>query len=163
MKGSKLLFLASWVILLILSIGIAFSSSASLSVAYFSPTDTLGPNAVTLDQIRAAGGEHGEEAVKAFRGRRATAATWALGAALLSIAVVLIPYRRGERWAWWALLAGIGISQFLSLARAIFLGTTFGTAAPAIILAILLLGLLAGTPRIFKKHDESLEIQSEPL
>ena len=158
MKSSKLLFLASWVILLILSIGIAFSSAASMSNAYFGKNDQLIPNGVTLENIRAAGGEHGDEAVKAFRGRRATAATWALCAALLSIAIVLIPYRRGERWAWWALLAGIGISQFLSLARAIFLGTTFGTAAPAIILAILLLGLLAGAPRMFKRHDEALEV-----
>lgn len=158
MKGSKLLFLASWVILLVLSIGMAAASAASMSNAYFGSTDQLGPNAVTLDQIRAAGGEHGEEAVKAFRGRRATAATWALGAALLSIAIVLIPYRRGERWAWWALLAGIGISQLLSLARAIFLVTTFGTATPSIILSILLIGLLAGAPRMFKKRDEALEI-----
>ncbi len=158
MKGSKLLFLASWVILLILSIGIAVTSAGSMSNAYFGPTDELVPNAVTLENIRLAGGEHGEQAVKAFRGRRATAATWALGAALLSMAIVLIPYRRGERWAWWALLAGIGISQFLSLARAITLGTTFGTAAPAMILAILLLGLLAGVPRMFKKRDETLEI-----
>jgi hypothetical protein len=161
MKGSKLLFLASWVILLVLSIGIAAYSALSTSRAYFSSTDQLSQG-VTLEQIRAAGGEHGEEAVKAFRGRRATAATGALGAALLFIAIVLIPYRRGERWAWWALLAGIGISQFLSLARAIALGTTFGTGAPAIILAILLLGLLAGAPRMFKKHDETLEI-SETL
>ena len=158
MKGSKLLFLASWVILLILSIGIAAISAASMSNAYFGPTDNLVPNAVTLENIRAAGGEHGDEAVKAFRGRRATAATWALGAALLSIAMVLIPYRRGERWAWWALLAGIGISQFLSLARAIALGTTFGTGTPAIILSILLIALLAGAPRMFKKQDETLEI-----
>ena len=161
MKGSRLLFLASWVILLVLSIGIAAYSALSISRGYFAAGDVLYPT-VTLDKIRAAGGEQGEEAVKAFRGRRVTAAAGALGGALLSIAIVLIPYRRGERWAWWALLAGVGISQFLSLARAIFLGTTFGVGAPAIVLAILLLGLLAGAPRMFKKHDEALEI-SETL
>ncbi|HEX5732178.1 MAG TPA: hypothetical protein VF131_05015 [Blastocatellia bacterium] len=158
MKGSKLLFLASWVILLILSAFLAAGSAASMANAYFGPTDELTPNGVTLEQIRAAGGERGDEAVKAFRGRRATAATWALGAALLSIFVVVIPYRRGERWAWWALLAALGLSQFLSLARAVTLGTTFGTGTPAIILSVLLIGLLAGVPRMFRKRDEALEI-----
>ncbi len=157
MKGSKLLFLASWVILLILSGFIAAGSAASIATAYFGPTDDLSPG-VTLEQIKAAGGDRGDEAVKAFRGRRATAATWALGAALLSIFVVVIPYRRGERWAWWALLASLGISQFLSLARALTLVTTVGTGTPAIILSILLIGLLAGAPRMFKKGDEALEI-----
>ena len=159
MRGSKLLFLASWVILLILSAFIAAASAASMSNAYFGPTDELTPNGVTLEQIRAAGGERGDEAVKAFRGRRATAATWALGAALLSIFVVVIPYRRGQRWAWWALLASIGLSQLLSLARAVALGTTFGTGTPAIILSVLLIGLLAGVPRMFKKSDDALIAQ----
>lgn len=154
MKGSKLLFLASWVILLILSGFLAFGSAASMTNAYFGETDQLSTG-VTLEQIRAAGGD---EAVKAFRGRRATAATWALGAALLAIFVVVIPYRRGERWAWWALLAALGLSQFLSLARAVTLGTTFGTGTPAIILAILLIGLLAGAPRIFRRGDEALAL-----
>ena len=157
MRGSKLLFLASWVILLILSAFIAAGAAGSLSTAYFGSNDQLSPG-VTLEQIRAAGGEHGEEAVKAFRGRRATAATWALGAGLLAIFVVVIPYRRGQRWAWWALLASIGISQFLSLARAVTLGTTAGTAPPAIVLSILLIGLLAGVPRMFRKSDEALEV-----
>ena len=158
MKGSRLLFLASWVILLILSAFLAAGAAASVSNAYFGPTDELSPG-VTLEQIRAAGGDRGDEAVKAFRGRRATAATWALGAALLAIFVVVIPYRRGERWAWWALLAALGLSQFLSLARAVTLGTTFGTGTPAIILSVLLIGLLAGVPRIFNKSDEALEIE----
>ena len=157
MKGSKLLFLASWVILLILSGFLAFGSAASMSNAYFGPTDELSPG-VGLEQIRAAGAEHGDEAVKAFRGRRATAATWALGAALLAIFVVVIPYRRGERWAWWALLAALGLSQFLSLARAVILGTTFGTGTPAIILSILLVALLAGAPRMFRRGDEALAV-----
>ena len=157
MKGSKLLFLASWVILSILSIFMALGAGGSLATAYFGATDQLSTG-VTLEQIRAAGGEHGDEAVKAFRGRRATAATWALAAALLSLFVVVIPYRRGQRWAWWALLVSIGLSQFLSLARAVTLGTTLGTGTPAIILSVLLIGLLAGAPRMFRKSDDALEI-----
>ena len=126
---------------------IVFFSALSLSRAYGNWHDSL-TRSFTLDQIRELGGE---EAVKAFKGRRATAATFALGYALLMLQVVLVPYRRGERWAWWALLISLGLSQLLSLARAIMLGTTAGAGAPATILAFSLLGLLAGAPHLFSR------------
>src|ERR1044072_2420278 len=140
MRGSRLLFFASWIILLIVAGAIVFFSALSVSRAYGSWPDSL-TRTFTIDQIRELGGE---EAVKAFKGRRATAATFALGYALLMLPVILVPYRRGERWAWWALLISLGLSQLLSLARAIMLGTTAGVGAPATILAFSLLGLLAG-------------------
>src|SRR2546423_632317 len=100
MRGSKLLFFASWIILLIVAGAMVFFSALSLVRAYGGAQDSL-TRSFTLDQIRELGGE---DAVKAFKGRRATAATFALGYALLMLSVVLAPYRRGERWAWWALL-----------------------------------------------------------
>lgn len=145
MKSSNLLFTASWLILLVVSVGIILFSAESLWISY-----TGGPDGLTRDFTLTQIGEHGgEEAIKGFRGRRATAATWALGYALLATAVVWLPYRRGEKWAWWALFVSLGLSQFLSLGRAIALGTTAGTATPAIVLAFVLLGLLAGAPRVF--------------
>lgn len=149
MRGSNLLFLASWVILLVVSGAIILFSAESLWITYTGGQDGL-TGAYTLTQI---GEQGGEEAVKAFRGRRATAATWALGYALLAIAVIWIPYRRGEKWAWWALLASLGLSQFLSLGRAVMLATTAGTTTPAVLLAFVLLGLLAGAPRLFGDHS----------
>ena len=148
MKGSNLLFLSSWVILLVASALMTLASAQSLWVAYSGSPDSLAPG-YTLEQIEEQGGE---QAVKAFRGRRATAATWALGYGLLALAIVWIPYRRGEKWAWWAVLMSIGLSQFLSLARAITLVTMVGTATPSIILAFFLLGLLAGAPRMFRRE-----------
>jgi hypothetical protein len=152
MKNSRLLFFASWVILLILLGAMAAFSLQSLWVAYARSQDTL-TGGFTMEKIREFGDqirEHGgEDAVKAFKGRRATAATWALGYALLGLAVVLVPYRRGERWAWWALLVSLGLSQLLSLARAAMLATTIGLATPSLILAFALIGLLAGAPRMF--------------
>jgi hypothetical protein len=65
---------------------------------------------------------------------------------------VLVPYRRGERWAWWALLMSLGISQLLSIARIPALGTNQGAAASGILLAFLLIGLLLGAPRMFAKE-----------
>ena len=147
MKGSHLLFVASWLILLVVTAGLFFGSFSSLRVAYFGAQDGL-TQTVGLEKIQEIGGE---EAVKAFKGRRATAATWAVGYALLMLIIVLGPYRRGERWAWWALLVSMGLAQVLSLARAPLLGTSQGLNAAGIILAFTLLGLLAGAPRLFAK------------
>ena len=153
MKGSNLLFIASWVILLVVSGAIALLSARSLWIAYTGKADGL-TREYSIPQIQEQGGD---QAVKAFRGRRATAATWALGYALLAIAVTWIPYRRGEKWAWWALLASLGLSQFLSLVRAIMLVTGEGLNTPAVLLAFSLLALLAGAPRIFSHRPQSLK------
>ncbi|MFL6213855.1 MAG: hypothetical protein ACJ74J_08160 [Blastocatellia bacterium] len=149
MKGARVLFLASWVILFVVLAATAVFAVESLWIAYTSPQESITPT-YTLNNIREATGN--EEAVKALKGRRATAATWALGYALLGLMVVLGPYRRGERWAWWALLISIGLSQFLSLLRAVMLGTTQGIQTPSVLLALALLALLAAVPRFFRRE-----------
>src|SRR5262245_31603212 len=97
--GGRLLFTASWVLLLVLAAAVAFLSITSTMNAFGGSPDALTPG-FTVEQLSAVN----QEAATAMRGRRVTAATWALGYALLLGAVVLVPYRRGERWAWWALL-----------------------------------------------------------
>jgi hypothetical protein len=152
MKGSSLLFIASWVILLIVSGAIVLFCFLSLWVAYTGKPDGLTRD-YSLTQIQEQGGDL---AVKAFRGRRATAATFAIGYGLLALAVTWIPYRRGEKWAWWALLISMGLSQFLSLVRAVMLVTADGLSTPAILLAFSLLALLAGAPRMFSHRLQPL-------
>jgi hypothetical protein len=146
-----MLFTASWILLLIVSGAIILFSAESLWIAYSGRPDGLSRE-YTLSQIEEQGGQ---QAAKAFRGRRVTAATWALGYALLAIGVTWMPYRRGERWAWWALLASLGVSQLLSLARAVALATTAGIATPALLLAFVLLALLAGVPRMFTRRPQN--------
>jgi hypothetical protein len=153
MKGSHLLFVASWLILLVLGVFLLLGSFNSLRVAYLGTQDGL-TQTVGLEKIQEIGGE---EAVKAFKGRRATAATWAIGYALLMLVVVLGPYRRGERWAWWALLISMGLAQLLSLARSPMLATSQGLSAAALILAFTLLGLLAGAPRLFARRQATAD------
>jgi membrane-associated PAP2 superfamily phosphatase len=148
MKGVRVLFLASWVILFVVLTATALVSALSLWRAYTAPQDNIA-HGYTLEQVRATGGE---DAVKAVRGRRATAATAALGYALLGLFVVLVPYRRGERWAWWAVLVSLGLSQGLSLLRAPMLGMTQGIQAPITLLVLMLLALLAGAPRFFRRE-----------
>src|SRR5437762_14026912 len=125
MKGARVLFLASWVLLFVVLTATAILAVQSLRIAYTWPQEHITPD-FTLEQVRAAAGE---DAVKAIRGRRATAAIWALGYALLALAVALGPYRRGERWAWWALLVSLGLPQLLSLLRVPLLATTQGVGA----------------------------------
>jgi hypothetical protein len=149
----KILFLASWVILLVVSVLIALASAGSLIQGYSNTEENLTPNYSTL-QMKEQGGE---EAFKAFKARRVTAATWALAYALLAIAVTLVPYRRGEQWAWWALLAAIGISQILSMARAVTVMTTSGAGTAGVLLAFMLLGLMAGAPRMFGNKQTAAE------
>jgi hypothetical protein len=152
MKVAKVLFLASWVILLGLSAFIGLASLGSLRNAYFSEQDSLTPS-LTLEQVKGIGGDEAVNAIKALRGRRATAATWALASALLAFFVALFPYRRGEKWAWWALLLSLGLSQILSALRYVMIGTTLGAGTAVTIVAILLLALLAGVPRIFRQPE----------
>lgn len=160
MKGAKMLFVASWVLLLVLTGLMTLASLGSLSTAYFGTEDILyaGDSGgatvrVTLEELRQLGGD---ATVNAFKGRRATAATWAFASAVLAFLVVFFPYRRGERWAWWALLASIGLSQFLSLGRLLTIGTSSGASTSGIVLAMLLLGLLAGVPHLFTRRSENL-------
>ncbi|MBI3651728.1 MAG: hypothetical protein HY231_11980 [Acidobacteria bacterium] len=152
MKGAKVLFLASWVILLGLSGFIGLTSLGSLRVAYFSEQDSL-TSSLTLEQVKGIGGDEAVNTIKTLRGRRVTAATWALAAAVLAFFVALFPYRRGERWAWWALLVGLGLSQILSALRYVIIGTSPGAGTAMTIVAVLLLALLAGVPRLFRQPD----------
>jgi hypothetical protein len=147
------------VTLLLVSISIAAVAMNSLGTAYFAENDTLVPG-FTLQHLREAGDRivvdekpGGEAVVDAFKGRRATAATWALAYAILSLAVIIWPYRRGERWTWWALVFSVVLAQILSLGRAVTLGTAMGLTTPGLLLAFSLLGLLLGAPRMFARKS----------
>ena len=148
MRGSKLLFMAGLALLLVASAAILFLSIVSAARAYRGTPDNLTPS-FTMERMKETGGE---QAVNAFRGRRLTAATWALAFSALSLFVVVFPYRRAERWAWWALLCSVGLSQLLSAARALVIGAPGGAGPSGIILALFLLGLMAGAPRILFSH-----------
>jgi hypothetical protein len=153
MKGAKVLFLASWIILLVLSAAIGLFSLGSLRIAYFNPElDNLTP-AMNIKQLESLGGQPAVDTAKAIQGRRATAATWAFAYAVLAVLVTLFPYRRGEKWAWWALLIALGLSQLLSAARVVTIGTSQGASGAVTLLAVLLIGLLAGVPHMFAKRN----------
>lgn len=138
------IFVASWVLLLLLTVAISGISAFSASLALSRRPDTIVAG-LSIDEL--ATGR--PEAADALRGRRLTASGWALAMGLLAVLVIAGPYRRGERWAWYALLLSFGVSQGLSLLRVPVLGSSLGAGASAVILTVVGIGLLAGVPRMF--------------
>ena len=57
------------------------------------------------------------------------AAAYGAGFATLFLAITLGPYRRGDVWAWWALLAGTLVVSGLILSPGPLAGIQLGTAA----------------------------------
>jgi hypothetical protein len=145
----KTLFTVGWVLLLLLAAALTLLSINAAYNPLTAQPDGVTPS-VTIADI---GAETSPEVATALRGRRVTAATWALAYGLLLLGVLLVPYRRGERWAWWAILLSMVISQLLSLARIPMLDTQQGAAASGILIGVALAGLLLGAPHVFGKRD----------
>jgi hypothetical protein len=135
---------ASWIILTVVGVLMLLGSLVSLGVAYGSTQDQIGP--ANLAEL--SGGRL--EVVSAMRARRATAAAYAAGFATLFLAITLGPYRRGDIWAWWTLLAGTLVVSLLILLRVPLLGVRLGAPAALIQLVISGLGLALGTTRLGK-------------
>lgn len=140
---------ASWIILLVAGALILLASLASLRVAYGSRQDRFGP--ATLTELT----EGKPDVAIALRARRATAGAFAAGFATLFLAIVVVPYRRGEVWAWWAILAGTLVLSVLLLLRIPLLGTQQGAATGGILLAFVGLGLALGAGRLRGSHPPS--------
>lgn len=84
----------------------------------------------------------------ALRGRRGTAAAFSLGFAVMMLFVVLVPYRRGEKWAWWALLASVLALGIAILLRALVLENPLGAATGGLILLVTVVALLLDVKRL---------------
>jgi hypothetical protein len=133
---------ASWVILAIVGALTMLGSMASCYVAYKAPDDQIGP--VTLSQLTSGQPEAGT----ALRARRGTAAAYAGAFAALFLAIVFGPYRRGDTWAWWALLIGAGVLAVMVLLRVPFLDTRAGAGAGLITLVAVGLALALDARRL---------------
>ena len=146
---------ASWIILTLTGGLTLLGSLVSLGIAYSSAEDQIGP--ATLAELSVGK----PDVAIAVRARRATAAAYGAGFATLFLAITLGPYRRGEVWAWWALLAGILVVSGLILLRVPMLGIQLGTAAAVtgagtalasiVQLAVAGLGLALGARRLVRK------------
>lgn len=142
------IFTTSWVVLLLLATAVTAISFLSATRALRRMPDALTPS-YTVEQLEATN----HEAAEAIRGRRLTAAAFAVGCGLFLAFIAGGPYRRGERWAWWALLVSIGVASLLLMARTPIMGMRQGAGAGVVLLVVLFVGLLAGAPRMFSKDN----------
>jgi len=136
---------ASWILLAILGVAVTFFSLVSAVHAYWTDDDyRVGPLRVS----EVAPGD--PRVATALRGIRGTSAAFGAAYGVLFLAIVLGPYRRGEVWAWKALLAA-GLTQgVIVLLRIPILGTQLGVSAAVTPLVLLVIGLLLDAGRLKK-------------
>jgi hypothetical protein len=108
---------ASWVLLALAGVATLLLSLVSAARAYGTYNDSIG--GVSVSKL-SAGRPDVETAV---RSRRATASAYSAGFATLFLLISVGPYRRGDVWAWWALLVGMLLVSVLILLRVPLLGT----------------------------------------
>ena len=134
---------ASWILLTVLGVAITFFSLVSAVHAYRTGDDYgIGDSRVS----KVSGGDAG--VANALRGIRGTSAAFGAAYGVLFLAIVLGPYRRGEVWAWKALLIA-GLTQCaLVVLRIPILGTQFGVSAATTPVVLLAMGLLLDVGRM---------------
>ncbi|HEV2493703.1 MAG TPA: hypothetical protein VG204_11615 [Terriglobia bacterium] len=137
---------ASWIILVVVGGLTLLGSLVSLGRAYASARDEIGT--ASLEELSVGR----SEVATAVRARRATSAAYAAGFATLFLAITLGPYRRGDRWAWWALAAGTLVVTVATLLRVPFLDTRLGVPAALIQLVVAGLGLVLGAGRLGRSN-----------
>lgn len=140
--GQKLA-MVSWILLALVGALTLFSAVASLGTAYFQADDPMG-GAIRLSELA---GDRADVAT-VIRARRGTAAAFAAGYGLLFLVIALVPYRRGDVWAWWSLLIATVLVSGMILLRKPVLETNLGTGAANIPLAVCVVALLLDVSRL---------------
>ena len=134
---------ASWILLTVVGVAITLISLVSAVHAYRTRDDYgIGHSRVS----KVAGGDAG--VATSLRGIRGTSAAYGAAYGVLFLAIVLGPYRRGDVWAWKALLVAGLVQLLLVLLRIPMLDTQLGV-APAVTQVIpLVVGLLLDVGRL---------------
>jgi multisubunit Na+/H+ antiporter MnhB subunit len=125
----------AWVILLVVGLLMILGGAESLIVAYRGGNETIaGVSSETLAQIN-------PELPKALRGRRATAAAYAVSCGLLVAWISVTAFRRRQKWAWYGLLCSLGAGAVLSALRIPLMNYRPGSETAGVILAALIIAL----------------------
>jgi hypothetical protein len=134
---------ASWILLAIVGSLLLLVSFASAGLAYRGEY-TIGPGQVKVQDV--AGSR--PDVLEGLRGIRGTSAAYAAGYAVLFLAIVLGPYKRGDVWAWWALLGALLLVVAISAARIPLIGSKWGIGTAITPAGLALLGLLLDVKRV---------------
>ena len=138
--GSKLRTV-SWVLLAVIGVLVLLVSMISANLAYRGDYPVGG---VSIGEIAS-----GRDAVlQGLRGVRGTSAAWAAAWAVLFLAVVAGPYRRGDVATWWGVLGSVLVLGAVVGARGLFLTSPAGTGAALIILVLVLVAVLLDVKRL---------------
>jgi hypothetical protein len=138
--GSKLRT-ASWIMLVVVGVLVLLVSLLSAGLAYRGDFPVGG---VSIGEIAS-----GRDAVLVgLRGARGTAAAWGAAWAVLFLAVVLGPYRRGDVASWWGILASLVVLTAVAAARLPFTGNALGISTPLILLVLGIVALLLDVKRL---------------
>ena len=132
-----------WSLLLAIGLLITLGGLESAFIAYFGSDDSI--SGVSMEKLA----QLSPDLPKAVRGRRATAACYAVSCGILVAWMAVSAFRRRQKWSWYALLCALGVGTILSILRIPLLGYRPGAEAAGSILVALLLAL-AVTYRDFK-------------
>ncbi len=138
--GSKLRTV-SWVVLALVGVLVLLGSLASANLAYRGDYPIGGVSITDIASGR-------EVVLTGLRGTRGTAAAWGAAWAVLFLAVVFGPYRRGDVATWWGILVSALVLAAVAGARVVFTGAQAGIEAPLILLVVVLVALLIDVRRL---------------
>jgi hypothetical protein len=133
----------SWVLLTIVGTLTLLVSLLSAGIGYRGDY-TVGPGATRVEDVAAGR----TDVLEGLRGIRGTSAAYAAAYAVLFLSIVLGPYRRGDVWAWWALLAAILTLDAIVLLRLAFLTSRLGIGPALLPTGLALVGLLFDVKRL---------------
>ena len=141
---SSKLRVVSWVLLTLMCGLMLLASVGSAGLTYSQGDDPLVPGGKSVADVES----WDAAAATATRARRGTAAAFAMAYATLLAVVVLIPYRRGEVWAWWAILGAAAVYATVSAIRIPALGYRLGAEVALTHLAVVVVALLLDVGRL---------------
>ena len=134
---------ASWVLLTIVGALTLLASLVSAHIAYRGDY-TVGAAGTRIEDVAAGR----TPVLEGLRGIRGTSAAYAAAYAVLFLAIVVGPYKRGDLWAWWALFAAIVVLALIVAARKAFLTSGMGIGAALMPTGLALLALLLDVRRL---------------
>jgi hypothetical protein len=138
--GSKLRTV-SWVLLAFVGVLVLLGSLVSAHLAYRGDFPIAG---VSISDVAAGR----MPVLMGLRGARGTAAAWAAAWAVLFLAVVFGPYRRGDVATWWGILASALVLGTVAGVRVLFITARAGAGAPLVLLVIVVIALLLDVKRL---------------
>ncbi|MGD8895406.1 MAG: hypothetical protein PVJ73_05150 [Acidobacteriota bacterium] len=131
----------SWVLLAVLGVLVLLVSGLSAQLAYWGMYPVGGESIDVIASGR-------DNVLVGLRGVRGTSAAWAAAWAVLFLAVVIGPYRRGDVTSWWGILASAIVMGVVVAVRVPVLGTQAGAGTALVILLFVILALLVDVKRL---------------